>query len=466
MGRKDFVPLSPKQRTLGTLDLLLIWFGAAIAITEIWAGGLPQLTALGLGGGLLAIVLGRLIGNGLMAAMARAGSETALPTMVLTRPTFGVRGSWLPALLNVLQLIGWTGWMLYVGFLYLDILASAVHLPTSQEQPAMRLVWVLLLGALCTLWAYGGQRFWRLAERIGGVLLLMLTVAMTAIVLQRYSIEALWGGHRTETASLLAGADLVVAMSVSWLPLVADYSRFARKPRSGARGTFWGYFIGGVWMYAVGLLVATALLESSGASGTTSPDQMVMQIMGSAGMAWALAAIVLVLLSTVTTAFLDIYSTVISAQNLLPRLPEKAGTLVAGGAGVLVALFLDVAAYEPFLLAIGAVFLPAFTIVLIDYYFVYRKHVQPSQLTLPHGTYWYSGGVNLAAIVAWACGFTVYDWAQGFSSIGYFAQLAGRPISAEALSSGASLPCIAASALVYLMLNAVLSPRKRKSSKS
>lgn len=461
MSKKDYVPTGPKQRNLSTLDLLLIWFGAAISIMEIWGGGLPQLTAAGLAVGLAAIAVGRVVGNGLMGAMARAGAETGLPTMVLTRPTFGVRGSWLPAFFNVLQLIGWTGWMLYVGFLYLDILAQAVGLPTAAQQPVMRYVWVLLLAVLCTWWAYGGARLWKVIERVFGGLLLALTIAMTVIVARQYDLAALWAVQPGAWGRMLAGSDIVVAMSVSWLPLVADYSRFARKPAAGQLGTFWGYLIGGVWMYAVGLLVAVAMLPQSGGADV-SPDKLVIGVMGSAGMAWALAAIVLVLLSTVTTTFLDIYSTVISAQNLLPRVPEKVGTIVVGALGVLVALGLKDTLYQPFLVAIGAVFLPAFTIVLVDYFWLSRRRVQPSQLTVRGGPYWFAGGYNPAAILAWIIGFMVYDWAQGFASCGYFAGLAGRQLSCAPLPTGASLPCIAASVLAYIILR----PLFRGSSRS
>jgi len=451
----DVKPTAPKQRTLGTLDLMLIWFGAATAITEIWAGGLPQLTGLGLALGLVAIVIGRLVGNGLMGAMARIGAGSGLPTMVLTRPAFGIRGSFLPALFNVLQLIGWTGWMLFVGFLYMDILAGYVNLPTAEQAPVMKWVWVILLGALCTLWALGGSRFWKVAQRTSAVLLFLLTIALTVIVLQQYDFTQLWQSGQGDVLGILSGADLVIAMSVSWLPLVADYSRYAKKQRSGALGTFWGYFIGGTWMYAVGLLVALA-------TTTDSPDQMVIQVMGEQGLGWAVAAVVLVLISTVTTTFLDIFSTVVSVQNLWPRFPEKAGNIVIGALGIVTALFLDVFAYEPFLIAIGAIFLPAFTIVLADFYLVRRRQIYASEIDTHRGSYWYRGGFNWRALTAWLAGFLIFDWARGWSSIAYFADQAGVTLNVTPWPTGSSLPCIVGTAVVYLLLVAVFGSGARK----
>jgi len=452
MGKKDFAPVATKERTLTTSDLFLIWFGAAIAITEIWAGGSDPLRNLGLILGLVAIVIGRVVGNGLMAAMARIGADTGLPTMVLTRPAFGIRGSYLPAICNVLQLIGWTGWMLFVGYLYLDTIGSYLGLPGGTAAPEIRIAWIVLLGLFCTLWAMGGRRFWQLVQRVGAALLLLLTIALTVIVLQQYNIAELLTAPRGLSLGVLNGADLVIAMSVSWLPLVADYSRYATKPRAGAQGTFWGYFVGGTWMYAVGLLVALA-------AQTDVPDQMVVQVMSSQGLGWAIAAVVLVLLSTVTTTFLDIFSTVVSSQNLTPGLPDKAGVVTAGVLGVLVALVLNVDLYEPFLIAIGAIFLPAFTVVLTDYYLVSNRRVLTSQVDSAGGSYWYTGGFNLRAILAWAVGFTVYDWAQGFASVNFFLGKIGTwtigqtwAIETAPFAYGASLPCILVTTIMYLLI--------------
>jgi purine-cytosine permease-like protein len=41
-------PVPPERRNPGGLDIGLIWFGAAIVITECWAGGRPAPTGLGL----------------------------------------------------------------------------------------------------------------------------------------------------------------------------------------------------------------------------------------------------------------------------------------------------------------------------------------------------------------------------------------------------------------------------------
>jgi NCS1 family nucleobase:cation symporter-1 len=460
MDGPSLTPATSAERTLGTQDFLWLWFGAAIAITEIWAGGLPGLTTLGLAGGLVAILLGRAIGNGLMAAMAAVGAGTGLPTLVLTRPTFGIRGSYLPAFFNVLQLLGWTAWMIFVGAAYLDTLAGFAGLPRAADVPAMRWLWAALLGGLCAVWALAfiGRTWWRTVERAGGVLLLLLSIAMSVVVWTSYGGAQLWQAGGGSALGILRGMDLVVAMSVSWLPLVADYSRFARTRRGAAAGTFWGYFAGGSWMYAVGLLVALA-------TASATPDQLVIEALAGQGIAWVVLAVALVLLSTVTTTFLDVYSAVVSAQNLWPSIGIRAGNVVVAVLGTLLALTLDAHSYEPFLIAIGAIFLPAFSVVLTDLYLLRRGAVDPGELDRRGGRYWYRGGFNPPALLAWLAGFLVYDWAQGFPALLTFwntgANLAlglGLPglvvnPPVTAFPWGASLPCIAASVAAYLLFS-------------
>lgn len=441
MADPTLTPIPDSRRTLSGFDIAAIWFGAAIVISECWAGGLPPLAGLGLGMGLVAIVLGRLIGNGLMGAMAGIGGDTGLPTMVLTRPAFGVRGSILPAFFNVAQLVGWTAWMYFVAFKYLEVLAAEMGLPTAAEQPVMSFVWIGALALLCTAASFAGAEFWARALKWLAAAMFGLTVWMTVLIFGKYSPAEVFAMKPTGGTSLLAGTDLVVAMSVSWLPLVADYSRFAKSRAGASWGTFTGYFLGGTWMYAVGLLVAVAV-------GTGSPDGIVVKTMSEAGLVPVMLGIVLVLVSTVTTTFLDIYSGMVSARSILPRLPEKATVIAVGIGSAALAAFLDVFSFEPFLLAIGAIFLPTFTIVLVEYYLFAGRRVVAEDIDRRGGIYWFTGGVRIPAILAWLIGFLVYDLASGFRSLSYFGLVAAR----EGWAMGSSIPCLVATSLAYLLL--------------
>ena len=426
MQDDSLVPVPTERRTLSALDIAAIWFGAAIVISECWAGGQPSLAGLGLGAGLVAIVVGGLIGNGLMGAMAGRGAASGLPTMVLTRPAFGVRGSLLPAAANVIQLVGWTAWMYFVGYLYLEQLAVAMGLPSTESVPAMEWVWIGALAILCTVCSFVGAEVWHRVLKIAALAMLGLTVWMTILIFRRYSPAEIFRMPAAGGTTFLAGADLVIAMSVSWLPLVADYSRFAKTGRGSALATFGGYFLGGTWMYGVGLVVAIAV-------GTAAPDGIVVTTMAEAGLVPVLLGIVLVLVSTVTTTFLDIYSAVVSAQNVAPKLPARAASIVIGIGSAALAVLLDVFQFEPFLLWIGAIFLPIFTIVFLHHFVLDGRRIRPEEIDRRGGAYWFTGGVNVPAVLAVAAGVAAFKWMEGSSF-------------------GASLPTMLATVAAYLLL--------------
>ena len=408
-------PAESRERNLKEWDFFLLWAGAAISLSEIWAGGL--LVSFGLLAGLGIILLGHLIGNAPMALGGLIGSRHGVPAIVSTRGALGNRGSILPALLNVVQLVGWTAVMLWIG-------GQAAAGLAGGEGSARG--WIVALGLLTTVWALAGSRAWRTLQKIGVVLLLLLSVAMTALALKTYGWRELWTAAPARTMSGMLGLDLVIAMPISWMPLVSDYARYSAVPGRGLRGTWWGYFLVSSWMFAAGLVVALA-------TGSDAPETALMQLMGAHGL--LLPAVAIVLLSTLTTTFLDIYSNAVSAQSLFPKIGTRPLTALAGLAGTVFALFFDATKYEGFLLFIGAAFCPLFGVVLADYFVLKRGRYVAEDL-YRRGRYWYAGGVNGRALAAWAAGFGLY---QGCAQTGF--------------AGGASLPSLLGAAAIYLAIS-------------
>jgi len=150
-------PIPKEERNLGGWDFFLLWAGAAVSLAEIWAGGL--LVPLGLGLGLLVNLFGHLIGNTPFALGGITGSRWGIPTMVSVRSSFGIRGSYFAAGLNVIQLIGWTAVMLIIC----GGAAEAISKSYGYSNPNL---WIILSGAITTLWALVGHRSWKWIERI------------------------------------------------------------------------------------------------------------------------------------------------------------------------------------------------------------------------------------------------------------------------------------------------------------
>jgi nucleobase:cation symporter-1, NCS1 family len=420
-------PVSQKERTLGGWDFFLLWSGAAVSLAEIWAGGL--VAPLGLSLGLAAILIGHLVGNTPFALAGWMGSRWGIPAMVSVRPAFGLRGSCFAAGLNVLQLIGWTAVMLIVC-------GGAAEVISRRYGFSHPTLWVILSGAVTTLWALAGSRLWKWIERISVGALLLLCVAMTWLLFRSHGWEKLSLVPRGGGLSFMAGLDLVMAMPISWLPLVSDYSRFARRTGTSFLGTWWGYFLISSWMFLLGL---------AGSLAVPSPDPsgILMGLMVDSG--WAVPALLIVLFSTFTTTFLDIYSTALSAMTMTSRIRERTGILLGGVLGTAGAVaFPALLDYEHFLLFIGAMFCPLFGVVLVDTFWIRKGVLDLKGLYDKGGVYWYQSGFNPPAIVAWALGFAVY--------LGFSPMLAGKVLGipwAFPWDMGSSLPGMVSAGLIY-----------------
>jgi putative hydroxymethylpyrimidine transporter CytX len=388
----DIRPVPAAERHLGGMDYFLLWAGVAISLAEIWAGGF--LAPMGFWAGLWAILLGHLIGNTLMALGGVIGSDHGIMSMVSIRPAFGIRGSNLAAVLNIVQLIGWAAIMLIIGGR-----AGAVLGKPLGGVFAADAFWVVLIGFGTLLWAlWTGKRVWKILQAMSVAALLLVIVLMTWVAFGGTQATAAAGA--APPMAFMTGLDLVIAMPISWMPLVADYSRSARSTRSAFWNTWWGYFLISSWMYVLGLQVALF-------TGGTDPGQSILETMGRLGL--AAPALMMVVLSTITSDFPDVYSATCSLLNISQRVSARTVMWLAGFVSILVALVFPMEQYENFLFFIGAMFIPLFGVVLTDYFILRKGKLEIGAIYEEGGAYWYRNGYHPAALAAWAVGFAVYE---------------------------------------------------------
>jgi nucleobase:cation symporter-1, NCS1 family len=223
-------------------------------------------------------------------------------------------------------------------------------------------------------------------------------------------------------------------MPISWLPLVSDYSRFARRPAPAFWGTAAGYLVANVWFYTLGALILLAVRTSY------EPKAFVEAIALLAG-----PVILLVLLADETDeAWADLYSCAVSIQNALPWASARSLVGTLGAVSILLAFAFDVTRYETFLLLIGAVFVPLFGVLAADYFVVRRGRYEPSALLDATGVV--VAGVHWRGMLAWALGVGAYLWIAGrLEPFG----LPGIP------TVGASLPSLGLAAAAYLAVTRV-----------
>ena len=402
------------QRSFRGADYFLLWSGVAISLAEIWAGGF--LAPMGLVPGLIAILLGHVIGTTLMAGCGIPGSDHGVMAMISLRPSFGIRGSVLPALLNIIQLVGWAAIMLIISGHAGAMLANFAPVPSSER------FWIVLIGMITLLWALLTEKpVWRTLQNTAVIGLLIVVCLMTVVSFREIGVAA--AIDRPQTMSFMSGLDLVIAMPISFMPMVADYARFSKNTTTSFWNTWWGYFIVSSWMYILGL-VATLI------TGETDPGMLILKTMGSLGL--AVPALLLVVFSTITSDFANLYSSTCSALNISERIRPKTTIWIAGILSILVALVFPMARYESFLLFIGAMLVPILGIVLTDYFILNKRTMNTAALNEKDGPYWYFKGVNRAALTAWVIGFAVFE-----------------AMAVMNIPLGSSLPSIAAAGFVY-----------------
>jgi putative hydroxymethylpyrimidine transporter CytX len=392
----DIRPVADTERNLGGIDFFLLWAGVAISLAEIWAGGL--LAPMGFGMALAAILIGHVIGNTLMALGGVIGSDHGITSMVSIRPSFGILGSNLAAVLNIVQLICWASIMLIIGGRAGAMLAaSRGGLLASDE------FWIVLIGLGTLAWALlTGGRIWKVMQTTAVVGLFLVLSMMTWEAYRRLG-SGVPATAPSQPMLFMTGLDLVIAMPISWMPLVADYSRFARKTSTAFWSTWWSYFLVSSWMYALGL-------SASLWTGNAEPQMQLLGLMGGQGM--LTLALLTVVFSTITSDFPDLYSAACSFLNISGRISARTIMGLTGILSIALALVFPMERYQGFLFFIGAMFVPLFGVVLTDYFFIRRRRLDLDALDRVGGAYWYSRGHNRAAILAWAVGFATYEAIQ------------------------------------------------------
>lgn len=340
----------------------LLWFGAGVSIAEILTGML--LAPLGFVKGFAAILIGHLIGGTIMYFAGLIGGRTGYSAMETVRISFGRQGAQLFAGLNVIQLIGWTAVMI----------ASAAAAANTIAGLGSSL-WSGIIGIFIAFWIVLGLKQLGKINIVVMAALFVLTIVLSAIVFQGDTPQV--QGEITFGAAV----ELAVAMPLSWLPIISDYTRTAAKPALATAVSCSTYFIASSWMFIIGM----------GAALLTGQDDIA-AIMVQAGM--GITGILVVLLSTVTTTFLDAFSAGVSGKSMFPRLSEKILALIVTAIGVLLAVFTEADRFQDFLYLIGSVFAPMTAILLSDYFILRKDHSQQR--------------CNWLNIALWGTGFILY----------------------------------------------------------
>ena len=349
-ANEALTPLGAQQRAFGLRDHASLWFslGVGLLVMQVGAYLVP---AMGTQGALLAVVFGSLLGAGLLAWVAWLGCTSGQTSAGLIQSAYGRGFARLPILLNVVQLLGWATFELVVmrdGTRAIG--RQAFGLDLGLVAPTLlwgAIVLLLLRGSMLTLVR-------RIVSRFGLPLVVLSLIWLSVqfgLKLDAAGLDALWQRAGDGSMNTFQALDLVIAMPVSWLPLVADYARHGRSGRSALGGTWLGYTIANIWCYGLGVLVALVLPS----------ENLVTALLLAQG---GLIALSLILIDEIDNAYGDAYSGSVSAHSLLPRWSIRRWGVVMALACTALALALPMHSLEPFLLLLSSVFVPLFVVIL------------------------------------------------------------------------------------------------------
>jgi putative hydroxymethylpyrimidine transporter CytX len=423
-------PVPERLRTLGRTDLGVLWGNLGVSLLVLVIGAL-LVPSLSLPDALLAIVAGSLIGNVMIGVAGLIGADARVPSMVLLRAPLGRRGSYIPTALNGLQCLGWATFEL--------IIIAAASGALSEELFGFegKALWTILFGVLAAAFALLGPVGFvrRVLRKYLVWAVLASLVYLTWWAFSEADLHALWNAPAEGGSSVWLGIDLVIAITVSWVPLVADYTRFAKDRPAAFWGAGVGYFVGGTWMLVLGVVL---VLDRS----LTDPVEVPAAV-AAAGLAAALALLAVTFDET-DEAFANVYSAAVSLQNVVPRVEQS--VLVVGIAvlATVGALVIQLRNYESFLLLLGSCFVPLFGVLLADWLLSGARYTSQQIFGAPA---W-----RPELIAAWVIGFLVYHWLhQPPLGPSWWVDIVERTHQPN-LGIGASLPSFAVSFVLGLGL--------------
>ena len=342
----------------------LIWFGAAVSIAEILTG--TYFAPLGFTKGLLAILLGHIIGCTMLFFAGLIGGKVRKSAMETAKMSFGSKGALLFSVLNIIQLVGWTAIMIYDGALAVNGIFDIGNW-----------IWCIVIGALIILWIMIGIKNLGKVNTVAMAALFLLTIILSSVIFGKGTMQNIGG----EGMTFGAAVELSVAMPLSWLPLISDYTREAEKPVKATAVSAITYGIVSLWMYVIGMGAAIFTGESD-----------IAQIMVKAGL--GIAGLLIIVFSTVTTTFLDAYSAGISSESLSSKISGKWVAVAVTVIGAVGAIFLPLTDITDFLYFIGSVFAPMIAIQIADF-FILKQNKETSAFSIQN-------------LIIWLIGFVIY----------------------------------------------------------
>jgi putative hydroxymethylpyrimidine transporter CytX len=416
-------PINKKDKTLTGKDYFFLWSSLGVGLLVISAGSFIYTSDVL--DALFVIILGSVVGSVLLGLAGKIGSDHSIPSVVSMRPSFGIYGSYLLTILNVLQLIGWATFEI-------TILSKAASIFTHGFVSFY--IWSIVFGIITIVFGISGPL--GIIKQWINKFAIWIVYGSTIIML--INLIFFGGGHHDNT-NLAPGnshfdffnsLDLVIAMPLSWLPLVADYNRFAQNGKNAFLGTFIGFSITNILFYLIGVLL-----------GINDVFEILFAIQ-----TFFYGFILLILIvDEIDNVFADIFSSAMSFKNIFDKINYKYLVIIFTVLSCILSNIIPINQYESFLLLIGALFSPLFTIVLIDYYVIKKGKLSVDIFYKKYDKF------KTSAFISFFIGTLTYLILSPIS-----------PIHIESLNLGSTIPSMIVALVSFLSLETVITKVKLK----
>lgn len=391
LERERLTIATPEEQRTKWYDIAFIWFCANVAVPRLMIGG--SLMEMGFWPMLLMITVGNVIIFLPLLALGDIGYKVKIPTMAATRFTFGIKGSYLPSVANGIQLLGWAANVTVICGSSVDAIVS--HMTGYSNLT----LWIIITAVFQLIITAYGFRSITWLQRISVPLLLLLSIVTVVLVFRNFGAATITGYKPVSPIGIIIGVDIIAANAFAWGPMVCDYTRYAKSGKGAGFGTLIGSLVGAASFMFVGAI-------SYVATGSANPvDFLLTQGLG-------IPALLIIVLSSVTTNVVNLYSSGISFVNVFPKVePWKIIVPLGVIIGVIAIIPNLIGHFITFLTIVGAIFVPLIAIMLIDFYVIKKRNVDARQVLVEDKSsrYWFTGGFNWPALIVWFIGIALYN---------------------------------------------------------
>lgn len=426
--------ISTDKRTMSNWDMFATWVGANANNGTWYIGGV--IAAAGMYTASTTLIISGLVSYALLALASFMGFKTGLPMMALTRASFGLRGSFLPSIINIVQFIGWAAANTFIAAISISVIFKDLFGWQAYTAGGKAgLVFGIIIMSLLHLASISlGERSVRMIERIGIILVAIFVIWESIVVFQHVSLADIFAWTPPAKVRISSGAaiDILAAFNLAWVTASSDFSRFTMR-KSGATGwSFLGANIGLFWFAFIGLTatIATALMNNAFDPNDSDPSTIASKL------GLGIIALLVIVITSTTANAVNLMAAGSALTNMWHKLKLTPALWIVTIGATLVsfiplwfATFLD--AFILFLDYIGMFLGPEIAVFLVDFFFIRKGQYELSEFTKVDGKYWYNGGLNWLAIGAWLIGIALYF---GLKSVDIISQTIGVTFVAMALT--------------------------------